>query len=70
MTGLPMLFNAVQVAKDIGISIIGFSGFMNSELEILSDVNIHIPSDNYGIIEDIHGIILHSLAQRIRSTMV
>ena len=64
------IVNAVQVAKDIGISIIGFSGFMNSELEILSDVNIHIPSDNNGIIEDIHGIILHSLAQRIRSTMV
>ena len=63
------IINAVKVARKIGVVVIGFSGFFNSDLKNLSDIDIHVPSENYGVIEDIHGIILHSLTQRIRASI-
>jgi D-sedoheptulose 7-phosphate isomerase len=44
---------------------VGFSGgevLKNN----LADTIVHVKSDNYGIVEDAHQIIMHSLAQSIR----
>ena len=50
--------NAVQ-----SISLTGFDGGRTAKL---ADVNIHVPSHNYGVVEDIHQSIMHVLSQYLR----
>ena len=33
----------------------------------MADVIIHVESDNYGVVEDSHSVIMHVLAQYLRS---
>jgi len=63
------ILDAVSLAKDKGGVIIGFCGFENPKLKELSDFLIHIHSNNYGIIEDLHAISLHAITQEIISLM-
>lgn len=54
--------NIVSAAQ-YGITILGLTGFSGGELGPLSNVNIHVNSNNYGIIEDVHQTVMHVLAQ-------
>lgn len=63
------IVKALRTAKDKGIQTMAFVGFdggyvMDYEM---ADFTVHVPSDNYGIVEDCHQIIMHSIAQTIRS---
>jgi D-sedoheptulose 7-phosphate isomerase/D-glycero-D-manno-heptose 1,7-bisphosphate phosphatase len=61
-------FDACKKRKDDGfksIALVGFDGG-NVLSEKLADVIIHVKSDNYGIVEDCHSIILHALTQKLR----
>lgn len=58
---------AAKVAKDKGGMVIGLCGFTQPALRNLSDLFVHIPSSNYGIVEDVHSIVLHSIVQEIIS---
>lgn len=58
--------NAIKKAKELQMKVISFVGFDGGQCKDLSDLNIHINSNNYGIVEDCHQIIMHSLAQDIR----
>jgi len=58
---------AAKVAKVKGGMVIGLCGFTQPALRDLSDLFVHIPSSNYGIVEDIHSIVLHSIVQEIIS---
>lgn len=63
------IIEALKAARDrhmITIALIGFDGGKVLSEE-LADINIHVQSNNYGIVEDCHSIIMHSLAQHIRS---
>src|SRR5262249_15315583 len=62
------IVRAVQAAKKMGLSTIALSGFSGGRSAQLADVNLHVASDNYGIVEDVHQSIMHSLAQYIRQT--
>lgn len=57
------VINAANIAKQIGISTIGLTGFSGGKLSKLVDFNIHVPFQNYGLIEDCHQIILHGFCQ-------
>jgi D-sedoheptulose 7-phosphate isomerase len=46
------------------IALVGFDGGRILR-ESLADTIIHVPLNNYGMVEDCHQIILHSLAQNI-----
>jgi phosphoheptose isomerase len=48
------------------IALVGFDGGQVLQHQ-MADVIIHVNSNNYGIVEDSHMIILHSLVQKIRS---
>lgn len=53
----------VKYSKKKGVKIIGFSGFNGGYLKKYSDISIHISSDNYGISEDSHHILMHVMLQ-------
>ena len=63
------LIEASKVAREIGMKIIGIVGFDGGEIGRISDLKIHIQSKvgEYGQVEDLHSIILHSIALNLRA---
>ncbi len=61
----PNIVAAAKLVKNRGIKLIGLTGFSGGELKKLADVSLHIPVDNYGVVEDAHQSIMHLIAQRI-----
>jgi phosphoheptose isomerase len=57
------ILNAVTRAKERGMFVAGFSGFSGGPLKALADASIHVPVDNYGIVEDTHQAVMHIVAQ-------
>ena len=64
------IVKAVRWAKDNGIKTIAMTGFDGGRSRDLADVPIHVPARNYGIVEDVHQSVMHSLAQFIRHSHV
>lgn len=60
---------ACQWAKDHDVTLIALTGFSGGDIGPMADLHINIPSDNYGVIEDIQMSIGHIAAQRLH-TMV
>lgn len=63
----PNVLQALRVAKDIGSTTIGITGFSGGRMLALCDECIVVPCDNMQIIEDLHTCIAHSLFTCIRS---
>ena len=55
--------DAVSAAKRLGMTVIGLSGFAGGRLQQAADISLHVPADNYGIVEDAHQSIMHVIAQ-------
>lgn len=62
----PNIINALHAAKKRSIVSIAMVGFDGGKAKDMADICIHVKSDNYGIIEDAHQIIMHSMAQSLR----
>jgi D-sedoheptulose 7-phosphate isomerase/D-glycero-D-manno-heptose 1,7-bisphosphate phosphatase len=62
----PNIINALNAAKQRKIVSIAMVGFDGGKAKEMADFCIHVKSDNYGIVEDAHQIIMHSMAQSIR----
>lgn len=60
------IVRALQTATAIGVASISFTGFSGGRSRALSTANIHVNSNNYGVIEDAHQSCMHVLAQFIR----
>lgn len=58
---------AIAAAQAKGLKTIALTGFQGGRTATMADVNIHVPVDNYGIVEDLHQSIMHILAQAIRA---
>ncbi len=58
----PNIAEAMVLAKAKGAKTIGLCGFDGGHL-LKSDIPIHIPIHNYGIVEDCHQAIMHVLTQ-------
>jgi len=63
----PNIINALEVANELGINTISFTGFTGGRAKDISKINLHINSNNYGVVEDCHQILMHNLAQYIRT---
>lgn len=59
----PNIIKAVEVAKKIGVQIVGLTGLKGGKLGPMSDIHINVPSDNFGVIEDLHMSVGHIAAQ-------
>lgn len=57
----------ITKAKALGVTTVAITGFAGGVAATLADISIHIPSSNYGIVEDISMMILHSLSQELRT---
>lgn len=56
------ILNGVRMAKEKGCTVITLSGFSaDNPLRTMGDINFYVPSDHYGHVELVHGILCHSL---------
>lgn len=55
----PNILEAVKVAREIGIEVIGWTGFGGGKLAGLSDLAIVADSHHMGRVEDVHTILMH-----------
>ena len=60
------IVRAVDWAKTNGCQVIAMTGFEGGRSSKKADINLHIDSDNYGVIEDTHQTLMHILAQFLR----
>ena len=61
----PNIINAAIRARELSIFVAGFTGFGGGKLRDLADASIHVPIQNYGIVEDGHQAAMHVIAQYI-----
>lgn len=66
----PNIVNGLAAANKLKIPSIAFVGFDGGNVKEnrLADTIVHVPVNNYGIVEDLHMFILHAITQRIRSS--
>jgi len=60
------IIKAIEKAKERGMNTVAIVGFDGGKAKELANCTIHIPSDNYGIIEDASQAIMHFMAQEMR----
>jgi D-sedoheptulose 7-phosphate isomerase len=60
------IVRAASWAHDNKVKVIALTGFDGGRSAKLADVQIHVPADNYGVIEDLHQSVMHILAQCLR----
>lgn len=61
------VIKCIKIAKKKKIKIISFTGFNGGKLKKLSNHNINIFSNNFGIVEDCHLTLVHFISQYIRN---
>lgn len=54
---------AVAAANAADVPTIAFTGFSGGRLKEMARHVVHVPIDNYGIVEDIHQSLIHALTQ-------
>ena len=62
----PNVLKAMDVAKEMGLTRIGLTGFAGGKLKDKCDVCVIVPSDSMQVIEDAHLVILHSVFLAVR----
>lgn len=63
----PNVLRAVEYAKSSRMKTIGVTGFDGGALRGLVDESVHIPIDDMGMTEALHGVIFHIAMARLRS---
>ena len=63
------IINAVEYAREQGVSIIGITGYNGGKLKQLSDISLHAPVNSMQITEDIHMIFDHLMMSVFCKTM-
>lgn len=57
------IIKAAEYTRSKNATLIGMTGFTGGRLKELAHISLHIPVDNYGIVEDAHQALMHILAQ-------
>jgi phosphoheptose isomerase len=64
----PNIVQALAWARDNGLRTIAITGFDGGGARAVAEVSVHVDCTNYGVIEDLHQVIMHALAQYIRQS--
>ena len=62
----PNVLRALEEARKLGLTTVGFIGRGGGKMKALCDVPIIVPSDNMQHIEDLHHLMLHLVASYLR----
>ena len=56
----PNVLRAVEYAHSIGMTTIGITGFDGGKLRTLAKESVHVPIDDMGMCEAVHGVVFHA----------
>ena len=62
----PNVVNAIALAKEVGATTIGFTGFHHGKLGPMVDVELHVPGQHIEYMEDIHLMLEHLITKVLR----
>jgi len=62
----PNILEAIKAAKEMGVETFGLLGFQGGKAKEILDDYLLVESENYGIVEDIHGIVNHLVADWLK----
>jgi D-sedoheptulose 7-phosphate isomerase len=65
----PNVVNAVRYARKQCAEVVGILGFDGGQTALLADVAVVVPSDHYGIVEDVHLIINHIIVDYFKTKL-
>lgn len=65
----PNIVKACELARDRGIEVAALTGFDGGAIGRIADLHVNVPSDNYGLVEDVHLSIGHMLGQGLRAKL-
>ena len=65
----PNIIEAVKVAKEIGITVAGFSGYEGGKLREMADIKLHVPCKCMAQVEDAHLILEHALVEVLKHAL-
>jgi D-sedoheptulose 7-phosphate isomerase len=62
----PNVLRAVTYARSIGMKTVGVTGFDGGKLKQMADEGVHIPVDDMGMTEALHGVVFHLAMSQLR----
>lgn len=62
----PNVLRACEWAREHGLTVVALTACSGGQLAKLGHVHIHVPTDNYGVAEDIHMSVGHIAAQMLK----
>ena len=65
----PNVLNAIRYAQTQSAQVVGLLGFSGGEAAQLVDLAIVVPSDHYGVIEDLHLMINHIIVDHFKTRL-
>ncbi len=65
----PNVLRAVEYGRSIGMKSIGVTGFDGGKLRALADVSVHVPIEDMGMTEALHGVIFHLVMAQLRTKL-
>lgn len=65
----PNLLRACRWAREHGLTVVAMTGFEGGRVRDLAHIHINVPSDNYGVIEDLHLSIGHIATQMLHGRL-
>jgi D-sedoheptulose 7-phosphate isomerase len=65
----PNVLRAMRYARSCSAEVVGLLGFDGGEAAALSDLPLIVPSDHYGVVEDIHLIVNHILVDYFKTRL-
>lgn len=60
------ILNACEVAKALRMKTIGIGGFKDNKMSKIVSINISVPTDHYGVMEDCQAMIAHMLTYGLK----
>jgi phosphoheptose isomerase len=66
----PNLLRACKWARDNGVTVVALTGFSGGKVKDLAHIHINIPSENYGVIEDLHMSVGHIVSQILHNRIL
>lgn len=66
----PNIVRAMEWARGHGLTVVALTGFSGGKARDLAHIHINVPSDNYGVIEDLHMSVGHAAAQLLRDRVL
>ena len=61
------IINAIKIAKKMSMKSISLTGFNGGKSKKIAEINLHVNSENYGIVESLHHTIMNLISQFLKN---